>query len=198
LFENLKKDYERHGRSWRNRAMWTLVAYRFGRWSLGLRSAPARWVTGKLYAVLQDATEILTGVHLRRTVEVGEGFHLIHAATIFIHPKVVIGDRCGVMHNVTVGTNMDPRVPVIGNDVFIGCGASVLGAVRIGDNVRIAANTLVINDVPANSFCVGVPAKVYRRPPATGKRKTLAELRQEAKAAEAGAAGAPEREPARP
>lgn len=171
MFEALRQDYQRHGRSLRNRAVWHLAVYRFGRWSLGLRWAPARWLTGKVYGLLSDLSEILTGITMSRTVEVGEGFHIIHAATIFIHPKVRIGARCGIMHNVTIGTNMDARVPEIGDDVFIGCGASVLGAVRVGDHARIAANSLVINDVPPHSFCVGVPAKSFRRLTA-GKRPT--------------------------
>lgn len=162
MFENLREDFVRHGSRFRNRAFWALAVYRFGRWSLGL-PAPLRWLTGKLYGFAALVSEITTGVHMDRDVRVGRGFHIIHAATIFIHPGVVIGDRCGIMHNVTIGTNSDERVPVIGNDVFIGCGASVLGGVRVGDHVRIAANSLVINDVPANSFCAGVPARTYRR-----------------------------------
>jgi serine O-acetyltransferase len=140
---------------------------------MGLRPASLRWLTGKLYGVASLAAEIATGVTMDRNVQIGRGFHIIHAATIFIHPNVVIGDRCGIMHGVTLGTNMDERVPVIGNDVFIGCGASVLGGIRIGDHVRIAANSLVINDVPASSFCAGVPARTYRRLTA-GRRQTAA------------------------
>lgn len=163
MFEALREDWERHGRQLRNRALWALAVYRFGRWSMGLNSATARWITGKVYGLLTVASEITTGVTMDRNVRIGRRFHIIHAATIFIHPDVVIGDRCGIMHNVTIGTNMDPRVPVIGDDVFIGCGASVLGGIRIGDHVRIAANSLVINDVPAHSFVAGVPAKAYPR-----------------------------------
>ena len=170
MFENVREDFARHGRQLRNRAFWALAVYRFGRWSMELRP-PLRWLTGKLYGVAALASEITTGVTMDRSVQIGRGFHIIHAATIFIHPGVVIGDRCGIMHGVTLGTNMDERVPVIGNDVFIGCGASVLGGVRIGDQVRIAANSLVINDVPASSFCAGVPARTYRRLTA-GRRPT--------------------------
>jgi serine O-acetyltransferase len=163
VFEALREDWERHGRQLRNRALWALAVYRFGRWSMGLHLAPGRWLTGKIYGLLNVLSEITTGVTMDRNVRIGRRFHIIHAATIFIHPDVVIGDRCGITHNVTIGTNMDGRVPVIGDDVFIGCGASVLGGIRIGDNVRIAANSLVINDVPANSFVAGVPAKAYPR-----------------------------------
>jgi serine O-acetyltransferase len=143
--------------------VWALAVYRFGRWSLALRSQPLRWITGKLYGLLNVFSEITTGVCMDRGAEIGEEFIIVHAATIFIHPRVRIGDQVGVMHSVTIGTNMGDDVPVIGNNVFIGCGASVLGKVKVGDNSRIAANSLVINDVPPNSFACGVPAKNFRR-----------------------------------
>jgi serine O-acetyltransferase len=127
------------------------------------RSKPMRWLTSKVYGVLVVCSQIVTGVHMDRTVEIGEDFVIVHAATIFINPRVRIGDRVGVMHNITIGTNMSDDVPVIGNNVFIGCNASVLGKVKVGDNSRIAANSLVINDVPPNSFACGVPAKSFRR-----------------------------------
>lgn len=164
MLEEIRADYARHGRRLRDRAVWALAVYRFGRWSMELRSAPLRWLTGKLYGLLSMVSEIVTGVTMDRTVRIGRDFHIIHAATIFIHPSVVIGDRCGIMHNVTIGTNMDPGVPVIGDDVFIGCGASVLGAIQVGDGARIAANSLVIDDVPAHHFAAGVPARCYKRP----------------------------------
>src|SRR5262249_9217168 len=91
---------------------------------------------------------------------IGKGFHIIHTGMVSIHPDVVIGDRCGIMHNVTLGTNMGDEVPTIGNDVFIGCGASILGKVKVGDGARIAANSLVITDVPPGAVAMGVPAKV--------------------------------------
>jgi serine O-acetyltransferase len=72
----------------------------------------------------------------------------------------VIGDRCGIMHNVTIGTNMTEGVPVIGDDVFIGVGACILGDITIGDRVRISANSLVTTDVPPDSIAIGVPAKI--------------------------------------
>ena len=69
-------------------------------------------------------------------VTIGQDFHIIHAeGSLSIHPEVVIGDRCGVMHNVTIGTNMTPGALVIGDDVFIGVNSTVLGRIRIGDRV---------------------------------------------------------------
>src|SRR5580658_4642008 len=101
-----------------------------------------------------------TGVLIERETVIGKKLHIIHAQGINIHPECVIGDRVGIMHGVTLGANMGPGVPVIGNDVFIGCFASVLGKVTVGDGARIAANSLVISDVPAGAVAMGVPARV--------------------------------------
>jgi serine O-acetyltransferase len=158
MFGNVRRDLRNH-KSWRHRGFWALVVYRFGRWALEVRFGPARWALGKVYGVLNLFSEIVTGVVLQRTVLIGEDFHLIHPEGIRIHPGVVIGNRVGLMHRVTIGTNMGPGVPVIGNDVFIGCGATVLGRIRIGDGAHIAANSLVISDVPPGHTAVGVPAK---------------------------------------
>jgi serine O-acetyltransferase len=160
MFENIREDYEVHGRSLKNRAFWAMLTYRYGRWSLAQRVGFLRWITGKLYGLLYLLCEILTGVHMPREVTIGRRFHIVHAdGSLSIHPDTVIGDRVGVMHNVTIGTNMSDAVPVIGNDVFIGVGAAILGGVKIGDGARIAANSLVITDVPPHSVAMGVPAR---------------------------------------
>lgn len=138
-----------------------MVVYRFGVWSMNRRLLPWRWFTSKLYGLLQRIAELLTGVHLPRETKLGEGFHIIHTGRTSIHPDSVIGERCGVMHNVTIGTNMYGGCPKIGNDVFIGCGASVLGEITIGNDVRISANSLVITDFPDGAVAMGVPARAY-------------------------------------
>ena len=65
------------------------------------------------------------------------------------------------MHNVTIGTNMRGRAPIIGDDVFIGVNSTVLGPITIGDRVRIGANTAVSTNVPSDSVVIGSPAKIY-------------------------------------
>ena len=163
MFDNIRADYVLH-RPLRNRALWALVVYRFGRWSMGQKFAPWRWVTSKIYGVLNIFSEIITRTDMDRHVQVGKSFHLIHPENVRIAAGVVIGDRVGIMHGVTIATNMFPGVPVIGNDVFIGAYATVIGRIKIGDGARIAANTLVISDVPPGTTAIGVPAKIMRVP----------------------------------
>src|SRR5690606_17965306 len=136
MFETLRRDFERHGSSLRDGGFWTLVVYRFGRWSLAQRASPVRWASSKVYGGLKSVCELATGVLLDRMTEVGEDLHIIRSGMISIHPEARLGRRVGLMHGVTIGTNMGPEVPVIGDDVFIGCHASVLGGVTVGNGAR--------------------------------------------------------------
>jgi serine O-acetyltransferase len=161
LIRQLRKDYLRHEGKLQNPAFWAVAVHRFGAWSSALERGPLRTLTSKAYGALFYGIELATGIALNREARLGDGFHLIHAGNTKIHPGVVMGERCGVMHDVTIGTNMERQgVPQIGNDVFIGCGAKILGPITVGDGARIAANSLVISDVPAGATAVGVPARM--------------------------------------
>lgn len=152
-------DYRRHGSAWNERAVWALAVHRYGNWADARSNRVLRRFFSLIYAALDTLSQIVTGVSMNRSVKLGKDIHFIHTGALFIHPDVVIGDRVGIMQNVTLGTNMGPEVPVIEDDAFIGAGACVLGKVRVGKGARVAANSLVINDVPAGAFAVGVPAK---------------------------------------
>jgi serine O-acetyltransferase len=160
MFENIRDDWATHERRLRNGGFWVMAAYHFGRWAAGRRLAPWRWFLGKCYGVAKMVVESRTGVLIERETRIGSKLHIIHAQMINIHPDCVLGDRVGIMHGVTLGANMGDGVPTIGNDVFIGCNASVLGRLTVGDGARIAANSLVIADVPAGAVAMGVPARV--------------------------------------
>ena len=82
---------------------------------------------------------------------------------IIINPEVVIGDNVKINQHVTIGGSGEKGCPVIGDNVYIGSGAKVLGGIRIGNNVKIGANAVVISDVPDNSTAVGVPARIIAR-----------------------------------
>lgn len=160
----IRADYRRHGSTLANGAFVSLAVYRFGRWSLQCRSKFARVVFGKIYASINVVVSNITKIWMPAQVTIGEDFHIIHnEGSLSIHPKVVIGDRFGVMHNVTIGTNMRDDVPTIGDDVFIGVNSTVLGGIHIGDRVRIGANCSVTTDIPSDSIVMCAPNKVYPR-----------------------------------
>lgn len=162
MFDLLRTDYKRHGSKILNLSFWALCNYRFGKMALDLKFAPFQWLISKVYVITSFIILITSGVELHRETTIGSDFHIMHGRNILIHPESVIGDRCGIMHDVTIGTNMKPGVPVIGNDVFIGAGAKVLGDITVGDNSVISANSLVTVNVPANTVAIGVPAKIIK------------------------------------
>lgn len=159
----LRDDYCRHG----NRvsgALLSLYLYRYGRWAIRRRSAPARWLASKIYGIINMFLANITKIWIPPQVTIGSAPHIINnEGSLSIHPDTVIGHRIGLMHNVTIGTNMRDGAPTIGDDVFIGVNSTVLGAIRIGDRVTIAANTAVTTSVPRDSIAVGSPARIYPR-----------------------------------
>lgn len=169
LVADLRRDLRVHERVM-TRTFAAMAVYRFGNW-IDEQTPLLRDGGGRVYGWAEKVVRLVTGVHMDRRVRVGEDFHLIHAeGSISIHPSVVIGDRVGIMHNVTIGLEPGSTgAPVIGNDVLIGVGAVILGPIKIGDRASIAANSLVISDVPADAVAIGVPARSYPR--LSGARK---------------------------
>jgi serine O-acetyltransferase len=103
------------------------------------------------------------GFSISPRTEIGPGFFLGHIGCITIHEKAIIGRNCNIAQGVTIGqSNRGGRkgYPVIGDNVFIGPGAVVIGRIKIGDNVAIGANSVVTKDVPDNAVVAGIPAKV--------------------------------------
>ncbi len=86
-----------------------------------------------------------------------------HPNGIVIHPGSEIGPNCMILQQVTIGVADGDRAPRLGGNVLVGSGAKVLGPVRIGDNARIGANAVVLQDVPDGATAVGVPARIITR-----------------------------------
>jgi serine O-acetyltransferase len=162
MFKQLIIDYQRHEKSILNPAFWAICNYRFGRKVMRIKFLPFRWILSKIYGFNLFLILITSGIRLYCETQIGKDFHLIHSGNISIHPQTVIGDRCGIQQDVLIGTNIGPGLPVIGNDVYIGAGAKILGNITIGDGATIAANSLVITDVPPHTTAIGVPARVWK------------------------------------
>lgn len=167
MFDNIREDFRAHDRSLSRQGFWTMVVYRFGRWRYGIRWRPLRMPFSFAYKVLKVVAEILTGIELPCETTLGRRFVIEHFGGIVISGDAVFGDDCRVRNGVTVGlrrTNQ-PGSPIIGNRVDIGAGAKLLGPIRIGDDVAIGANAVVLTDVPSNSIAVGIPARILPRRP---------------------------------
>lgn len=161
ILDELRSDFGYHGKNLRNPGFWVLAMHRVGRWA-GTREG-ALGVAGRaLEGVLKAGARVVLDSSIEPGAKLGEGLHLIHGV-IRIGDKTVIGQRVGIMHDVTIGPDPErPGEPVIGDDVFIGPGAKILGPVTIGNNATVAANSVVVADVPPRTIAIGAPAKVLR------------------------------------
>ena len=106
-----------------------------------------------------------TGIEIHPGAKIGRRLVIDHGMGIVIGETAEVGDDCLIYHGVTLGgTGKDhgKRHPTIGNNVLISTGAKVLGPFRVGDNARIAANAVVLSEVPENATAVGIPAQIVR------------------------------------
>ena len=106
-----------------------------------------------------------TGIEIHPGAKIGKRLVIDHGMGIVIGETAEIGDDCLIYHGVTLGgTGKDQgkRHPTIGNNVLISCGAKVLGPFKVGDNARIAANAVVLSEVPDDATAVGIPAQIVR------------------------------------
>ena len=132
-----------------------MVLYRLMQWSVRRHLTPFAFLFNKLNTVFNNCI-IGCGASF------GPRLVLIHATGVVINNAVRGGSDIRIEHQVTIGADRR-RAPVLGDGVFIGAGAKVIGSVRIGDDVRIGANAVVVDDVPAHCTVVGVPARIVRR-----------------------------------
>lgn len=148
-----------------DQGLWAVAVYRFGRWVRGVKIPVISHLLKILAFILFKMCECVTGISLPASAQVGKGFYIGHFGGIFIHTNVQIGENCSVGPGVLLGTRGlgNKGVPVLGDGVYVGAGAKILGGVKIGNNARIGANTVVLCDVPDGATAVGIPARILTR-----------------------------------
>jgi serine O-acetyltransferase len=134
----------------------SLQAYRVAHWL---------WKEGRqtLAFHLQSRISERFGLDIHPAARIGKGVMIDHATSVVIGETAVVGDDCSLLHEVTLGgtgASHEDRHPKVGRGVLIGAGAKVLGNIKIGDNARIAAGSVVLKPVPAGCTVAGVPAKI--------------------------------------
>jgi serine O-acetyltransferase len=160
MFENIRDDLRAYEGNWGAQGFWVMLVYRFGRWRYGVRPAVLRKILSFIYHAAHKLTQVLTGIDLPCEVIVGKNFVIDHFGGIIISGFAKFGDNCRIRDGVVVGLRRTDQIyaPDIGNNVDIGSGAKLLGRIKVGNNVLIGANAVVICDVPDNCIAVGVPA----------------------------------------
>ena len=103
---------------------------------------------------------VVGGISIPLRTQIGGGLHMAHTNGIVINTRAKIGCNCEIFQQVTIG-EASGGFPVIGNNVSIGPGAKILGAVTIGDGARIGANALVVRDVPAGALVLAAAAQIH-------------------------------------
>ena len=118
-----------------------------------------------LARMISQFARTMTGVEIHPGATIGRGLFIDHGMGIVIGETAEVGDYCTIYHGVTLGgtgKDVGKRHPTLGNNVMVGCGAKILGPFTVGSNARIAANSVVLREVPENATVVGVPGRVVR------------------------------------
>jgi len=135
---------------------------------MAYRLAHRLYQNGKFFparAISQLARNI-TGIEIHPGATIGKGLVIDHGMGVVIGETAEIGDGCTIYQGVTLGgtgKDVGKRHPTLGNHVMVGAGAKVLGPVVIGDNSKVAAGAVLLQDIAENSTAVGIPAKVVRK-----------------------------------
>jgi serine O-acetyltransferase len=163
FWQLLKEDWVAHGRDWTKPGFRAIAVYRFGVWRKTIKSQFLQIPFNIIYGMLYRKVRNTYGIELLYTAKLGRRVVIQHQGGIVIHAHCSIGDDCVIRQNVTLGMRYSERpmdAPKLGKKVDIGAGANILGDVTIGDNARIGANAVVLQDIPPGSTAVGIPAKI--------------------------------------
>ena len=122
--------------------------------------------------IISQTIRFFTGIEIHPGAKIGKNLFIDHGMGVVIGETSEIGDNVTIYHNVTLGGSSpsidsesqrdEKRHPTIGNDVVIGSGAQIIGPIKVGNNSRIAANAVVVKDVPENATMGGIPAKAVK------------------------------------
>lgn len=154
----------------------------------GLQAITLHRLTHRLWAagipfvprLLSQVGRFITGIEIHPGAQIGRGFFVDHGMGVVIGETAIVGDHVTLYQGVTLGgtgKQIGKRHPTLGNDIVVGVGAKVLGAITIGDGARIGAGAVVVKDVPPHSTAIGIPARIVQtRDPVTGTLRRVEQL----------------------
>jgi len=138
-----------------------MILYRLMQGSREIGLAPLEMAFNKLNSAINACV-------IGRGADLGPGFVIVHSHGVVINGKVRGGDNVVIEHEVTIGDSGVGACPVLGNGVYLGAGAKVIGPVSLGDGAKVGANAVVVHDVARDTTVVGIPARPVRRRNADG------------------------------
>lgn len=172
VFELIRSDYNKYknygsgffGIVFLTQGFWAIFQYRIARYlHLKIQIQPFKIIVKYGMIFWRKHIEILTGISIPATANIGHSFYIGHYGAIIFNDDVVLGNNCNVSQGVTLGIsgwNEKRGIPTIGDNVFIGPNATVVGKINVGSGVMICANSFVNADVDSNQTVLGVPAQV--------------------------------------
>jgi serine O-acetyltransferase len=164
FLELLAEDFRTYDRNPLEPGFWAVAVHRFGNWRMGLKPRVLRAPCTFVYRTLATSVNLGFGIKLDYTVKLGRRVRLWHHGGMILGARS-IGDDVHIRQNTTFGVARRTQLlakPVIGDRVDIGCGAAILGQIRVEHDSVIGANAVVVQDVPAHSLVVGVPGRVVK------------------------------------
>lgn len=162
----VREDLEAHRGDWTRPGFQALLVYRYGVWRTSIHSKLLRAPVTVSSRALFRAVRNFYGIELPFSARIGRRVVFEHQGGIVVHGNAVIGDDCIIRQGVTLGIRRldnPTEAPILGRGVSVGAGAKILGQVYVADHAEIGANAVVLEDVPADTLAVGVPARLVSR-----------------------------------
>lgn len=147
---------------------WEVFLYPSFKVMLSYRRAHRHYLKGHYFRARWISQRAIrkTGIEIHPGAKIGKGLFIDHGSGVVIGETTIIGDNCTLYQNVTLGGNgkeTGKRHPTLGNNVMVSAGAKILGSFTVGDNSKIGAGSVVLEEVPPNSTVVGVPGRIVKR-----------------------------------
>lgn len=163
IIEDWQKDLSKYPpKPWLKEASILAIRwYRHGQHVDNMKEGFWKKISLKFYWFVFHIIEIFIGVSLPKSAQIGGGLRIHHFGNIIIHKNAVIGENCILRQGVTLGNRHNGEfAPKLGDDVELGAYAQIIGNITIGDNCKVGAMAVVLNDVPAGKTVCGNPAKI--------------------------------------
>lgn len=162
MFEKIREDmnaYEDTGGFYKELGFWITATYRFGHWAHGIENKPAKVACLVAHKAMATPWRFFRNVYLPAKADIGGGLRMVHPQNVLVPPDCRIGKNVSLYHEVTLGTGHKAGVPELGDNVEVFAGAKLLGGIRVGSNVQVGANAVVIRDVPDGATVVAPPSR---------------------------------------